>query len=74
MIKIPVLASDELRIPDRYALLYELAYNLWWTWDPVAHDLWRSVNPGLWNQYHNPIDMLRALDPNTWALNHTSLR
>ncbi|MBT8212679.1 MAG: alpha-glucan family phosphorylase, partial [Acidimicrobiia bacterium] len=67
MIKIPVLASDELRIPDRYALLYELAYNLWWTWDPVAHDLWRSVNPGLWNHYHNPIDMLRALDPNTWA-------
>ena len=67
MIKIPILTSNELRIPERYSLLYELAYNLWWTWDPVAHDLWRSVNPDLWNQYHNPIDMLRAFEPNTWA-------
>ncbi|HSR43718.1 MAG TPA: alpha-glucan family phosphorylase [Acidimicrobiia bacterium] len=67
MIKVPVLTSDELRIPARFALLYELAYNLWWTWDPVALDLWRTVDPTLWNQYHNPIDMLRALDPDTWS-------
>ncbi len=68
MIKIPVLGSDELRIPDRYALLYELAYNLWWTWDSVAYDLWRSLDSTLWREYHNPIDMLRALDPETWEL------
>ncbi len=67
MIKIPVLTSDELRIPERYSLLYELAYNLWWTWDPVGQDLWRTVAPGLWTEYHNPIDLLRALDPDTWV-------
>ncbi|MDH5373236.1 MAG: alpha-glucan family phosphorylase, partial [Acidimicrobiia bacterium] len=63
---IPVITSNDLRIPERYSLLYELAYNLWWTWDTVAQDLWRAVDSDLWNEYHNPIDMLRALDAGKW--------
>ncbi|NTV64241.1 MAG: glycosyltransferase family 1 protein [Oscillochloris sp.] len=49
-------------IPDRIARLRELAYNLWWTWHPEAQDLYREIDPDLWELvYHNPVDVLRAV-------------
>ncbi|NTW98284.1 MAG: glycosyltransferase family 1 protein, partial [Oscillochloris sp.] len=47
-------------IPERIARLRELAYNLWWTWHPEAQDLYREIDPDLWElDYHNPVDVLR---------------
>lgn len=47
-------------IPERIARLRELAYNLWWTWHPEAQDLYRQIDPDLWELiYHNPVDFLR---------------
>ncbi len=47
-------------IPKRITRLRELAYNLWWTWHPEAQELYRRIDPELWEQdYHNPVDFLR---------------
>jgi glycogen phosphorylase len=46
--------------PERLSRLRELAYNLWWTWHPEAQDLFRRIDPQLWElTYHNPVDFLR---------------
>ncbi|HMO60308.1 MAG TPA: DUF3417 domain-containing protein, partial [Roseiflexaceae bacterium] len=53
------LASTELLftpIPERIARLRDLAYNLWWTWHPEAQELYRRIDPELWEkEYHNPV-------------------
>ncbi len=46
--------------PERLLRLRELAYNLWWSWHPEAQDLYRRIDPELWELvYHNPVDFLR---------------
>ncbi|HEX5692519.1 MAG TPA: alpha-glucan family phosphorylase, partial [Roseiflexaceae bacterium] len=57
-----ILSADLLftPLPERITRLRELAYNLWWTWHPEAQDLYRQIDPELWEQdYHNPVDFLR---------------
>jgi len=47
-------------IPQRINRLRELAFNIWWSWHPEAQDLYRRIDPELWEQdYHNPVDFLR---------------
>jgi starch phosphorylase len=47
-------------VPDRITRLRELAYNLWWAWHPEAQELFRTIDPDLWElDYHNPVDFLR---------------
>ncbi len=65
---IPVLSTIELGVPNAFARLYELAYNLWWSWDPAAINLWHAIDAMLWEQYHNPIDLLAAVDQETWHM------
>ncbi|MCL2338016.1 MAG: alpha-glucan family phosphorylase [Firmicutes bacterium] len=44
------------RLPESIKRLRELAYNLWFSWNDEALDLYRSINPELWeNVYHNPV-------------------
>ncbi len=44
------------------ARLTELAYNLWWSWDPAAQALYEEVDPDLWkNVNHNPVKFLRRV-------------
>ena len=46
-------------IPPRLAGLWELAYNLRWTWDPDALDLFTRLDMDLWRRYkHNPVLLL----------------
>ncbi|HEX9440586.1 MAG TPA: alpha-glucan family phosphorylase, partial [Roseiflexaceae bacterium] len=57
-----ILSADLLftPIPQRITRLRELAYNLWWSWHPEAQELYRQIDPVLWEQdYHNPVDFLR---------------
>lgn len=50
-------------IPGELSRLPELAYNLWWTWSPEAQELFRRLDPGLWESTdHNPIRLLAQTD------------
>jgi starch phosphorylase len=46
-------------IPERIARLHELAYNLWWTWNPEATALYASIDPALWDRVeHSAVRLL----------------
>ncbi len=60
-------------LPRRIARLGELAYNLWWTWNPEAERLFRDLDNELWERVgHNPIRLLRTIE--RAALNAAALR
>ncbi len=47
------------RIPEAIGRLSELAYNLWWSWEPQAQELFASIDPVLWDAVnHNPVKFL----------------
>ncbi len=51
-------------MPARISRLYELAYNLWWSWHPEARTLYSSLDPALWEEVgHNPVRFLSAVHP-----------
>jgi starch phosphorylase len=53
---------DGFNLPKRLARLGELAYNLWWTWQPDAARLFGRLDFDLWERLgHNPILMLREV-------------
>src|SRR5512134_3985797 len=50
-------------MPKRIARLGELAYNLWWTWQPEAARLFGKLDYDLWERLgHNPIRLLREVE------------
>lgn len=65
-VDIPLVPTDEIHVPESFARLSELAYNMWWSWDRTAFQLWRQLDPRLWEQYRNPVEMLAAIEPSTW--------
>jgi glycogen phosphorylase len=51
-------------MPVHINRLYELAYNLWWSWRPEARALYRTLDPDLWEQVeHNPVRFLSEVRP-----------
>jgi starch phosphorylase len=49
-------------VPARIRRLGEIAYNLWWTWNSPAKQMWESIAPALWQtSLHNPIMVLRTV-------------
>jgi glycogen phosphorylase len=54
---------DGFNLPKRITRLSELAYNLWWTWQPRATRLFGRLDFDMWERLgHNPIRMLREVD------------
>jgi starch phosphorylase len=54
-----------INFPDTLKKLESLAYNLWWTYNNPAKDLFKMINPDLWeNSMHNPIEVLSSIDKN----------
>jgi len=50
------------RLPQPIGRLAELAYNLWWSWNPPAQALYRDIDPELWETVnHNPVKFLRQV-------------
>ncbi len=46
-------------IPQRIRFVETLSRNLWWNWHSDAIDLFKRINPDLWEEYeHNPIMLL----------------
>ena len=53
---------DGFDLPKRLSRLGELAYNLWWTWQPEAARLFSRMDNSLWERLgHNPIRFLREV-------------
>jgi starch phosphorylase len=49
-------------LPRRINRLGELAFNLWWTWNPHAQRLFNRVDNALWEQLnHNPLRFLKSV-------------
>src|ERR1043166_3200896 len=49
-------------LPEPLMPLRELAYNLWWTWNPEAIELFRRLDLDLWRELrHNPVMMLARM-------------
>lgn len=46
-------------LPEELTGLRTIAYNLWWTWEPLAIELFRRIDIDLWRETrHNPVKML----------------
>jgi starch phosphorylase len=54
---------NNFSLPRRISRLSELAYNLWWTWNPDAQRLFLRIDPILWEETcHNPVLFLRRVE------------
>ncbi|HKX75258.1 MAG TPA: alpha-glucan family phosphorylase [Acidimicrobiia bacterium] len=63
---IPTLPSVEFAVPPSYSRVVELAYNLWWSWNPAGANLWSSLDPVAWERTHNPVELLASIDSSRW--------
>jgi len=53
---------DGFDLPKRLARLSELAYNLWWTWQPEGARVFARLDSDLWQRVgHSPIRLLREI-------------
>jgi starch phosphorylase len=49
------------KLPENISRLQELAYNLWWSWNPDAQALFSSLDEELWRSVNqNPVKFLRS--------------
>ncbi len=53
-------------IPARIARLDELAHNVWWSWNSDAQNLFRDLDPTLWDRiHHNPVKFISEVSQET---------
>jgi starch phosphorylase len=51
-------------LPERINRLYELAFNLWWSWNRPAQELYAVIDRPLWDEVnHNPVRFLSQVAP-----------
>jgi len=63
VIKFHTRIPNHFDLPRRINRLGELAYNLWWTWQPNAQRLFSRIDNDKWERLsHNPILLLRKLE------------
>ena len=49
-------------IPERIKRLNDIAYNLWWSWNSDAIDLYREIDLSLWEKLgKNPVRFLQEV-------------
>ncbi len=52
----------EMEIPEKLNKLKQIIYNLWWTWNDEAYELFQMVNEELWELTgQNPVKMFESL-------------
>jgi glycogen phosphorylase len=62
MVKFRTKIPNHFDLPRRINRLGELAYNLWWTWNPSAQRLFYRIDYALWERLnHNPLVFLRSV-------------
>ncbi len=63
---IPTFHVTDIELPREFEQLYELAYNLWWTWTPQARALFSAIDSAKWARYRNPVQLLININPKRW--------
>jgi starch phosphorylase len=64
IVNFKTLIPNQFPLPRRINRLGELAYNLWWTWNPDAQRLFTRIDTVLWEKTnHNAVQFLRLVDP-----------
>ena len=54
--------SQFSHVPQRISGLIDLAYNLWWSWNPAVKLVFKQLNHQAWiDSMHNPVKMLSDL-------------
>lgn len=52
--------NSDRQIDTLITELYELAYNLWWSWNPSAQQLFHELSPFFWeHSNHNPVEVIK---------------
>ncbi len=64
--RIPIKHVAEIELPREFERLYEMAYNLWWTWTPEARNLFNHIDSAKWALYRNPVQLLINVAPRQW--------
>lgn len=55
--------SNNFSLPRRINRLAELAFNLWWVWNPEAVNLFAQIDKILWDKLnHNPVAFLHKVE------------
>lgn len=64
---IPAAAPTPVPVPKEFARLRDLAYNMWWSWNDSAKDLWQQVSTATWARSQNPLSLLQSVQEEHWA-------
>src|SRR5205823_10214141 len=58
------LPQSPAHLPSSLSRLWELAHNLWWSWNPDARALFETLDRTVWKlTSHNSVKLLRQLSP-----------
>src|SRR6058998_751226 len=59
-----LLPQSPAQLPPSLSRLWELAHNLWWSWNPDARGPFETLDRTLWKlTSHNSVKLLRQLSP-----------
>ena len=58
--------TADIELPREVERLHDLAYNLWWTWNLQAQELFARINQVHWGRYRNPVELLINVEPHEW--------
>lgn len=64
--EIATVPNVPVAVPRPFERLRDLAYNMWWSWDPGSRDLWQRISPTGWSESPNPLTVLQTTPPATW--------
>ncbi len=54
--------TPKIKLPENLHRLEDLAYNMWWSWNQSGIELFRRIDPDLWEQVgHNPVRLLQEV-------------
>ena len=53
-------------LPTALSDLSRLAYNLWWSWNPPAQELFAMIDQAAWTAHENPIYLLNHTPLSRW--------
>jgi starch phosphorylase len=67
LLRIPTLQIADIELPEGKERLRDLAYDLWWSWSPLATRLFTWIDPDHWRRYHNPVELLINVEPHHWT-------
>ncbi len=73
-VDIRTIPAAQLALPDEFDRLYDLAHNLWWSWDDDASAMWAQIDSTRWNEVENPLALLQGADLATWDRLHSDHR